>query len=232
MAVAIDANATAPTVLHTVANITNSGLTVGAGANRALIAELVVDVTTISAISVTWDELGTPQTVTSIGSATGTGGRVDVFGLVAPTSGNKQARAHWTTNAADAFFNVHSWTGADQTGGTTSFPHFNSATGVNTPKVTLTSATNNGTTAAVSADAAISVPTQTVLYTNNTGNNVNSAATRAAGAATVVHQWTATANWVVAGTDIAAAGAGGTNEPISLVGDGGAFAGRTRGWAG
>lgn len=210
MGVAVfDANATAPTVLHTVANITNSGLTVGAGANRALIAELSVDVTTISAITVTWDELGTPQTVTSIGSASGTGGRVDVFGLVAPTSGNKQARAHWTTNAGDAFFNVHSWSSVDQTGGVTSFPHFNSATGVNTPKVTLTSAVGNATTAAVAADAAISAPTQTQLFLDNTGSNVNAAATRAAGAATVVHQWTQTGNWVVAGTDIAAASSAG-----------------------
>lgn len=230
MAVAFDTAGTVA-VGHAVTSLTNSTHTVGVGANRVLLAELGFDVA-VTALTVNWDQLGTPTALTVIKAASGTPGKADIWGLVAPVSGAKQAKAAWTGLAGDAFLATHSWTSADQAGGATTFPHSTNGSGTNTPKLIVTSATGNGTAVVAVVDSAISVPTQTALFTDNTGSNANAAASRAAGAATVTHQWTQTGTWVTVGTDIAAAGGGGgTNMPIAQVGEGGGFAGPARGWA-
>lgn len=212
MSAVFDANGTAQTVAHAVTSITDSHLTVSAGANRALIAELAFDVA-VTALTVNWDQLGTPTAMTVIKAASGTPGKADIWGLIAPVSGAKQTKAAWTGLAGDAFLHTHSWTSVDQTGGATSFPHSTNGAGTNTPKLIVTSAVGNGTAVVAVVDSAISTPTQTQLFIDNTGSNANAAASRAAGAATVTHQWTQTGTWVTVGTDIAAAGAGAAFMP-------------------
>lgn len=221
MAVAFDANATAVVTGTGVTGVTNSNLTVGAGANRALVTQLILSLKTASAVTVNWDNAGTPQSQALIVSASGTGtiARAELWGLVAPTSGNKAARAAWT-GASDAYLNPTSFTGVDQTGGATSFPHSTSATGTITGVVAfanaITSAVGNFTVGATSLDiGSLSAPTQTQTFLSN-ALAVDGAASRATGAASVSHGWSGDTNpshWVFVGTDILAAVAG---TPIAL----------------
>lgn len=208
-AVTFDANATAPCGSATVAvtNINCSTLTVGTGANRALVCLIIWNGAT-SAITLTWDNGGTNQTMTAItnGSATN-GAKVSLYGLVAPTSGAKQLRATWTTLRV-VEVNCVSYAGADQTGGNTTFPNGANATGTSTTaSVTITSAVGDAVVAVHGTNGACTCFTavnQTQLFIDNT--NVDSAANRAAGAASVALTATlsASAAWASAGTSIKA----------------------------
>jgi len=213
MAVALDANATTDVTGGGVSTLDLTTLTVGSGSNRALVAQVTFNVKTVSAITVKWDPASTNQTVALIKTANGTGsdGRADLYGLVAPTSGNKTLRVSWTT-ASDIVMNAVAWTGVDQTGGVTSFPNSTSATGTSvTPSVTITSAVGNATMdCSANPLNTYSAPSKTQTFADFNGNVV-SAGSRAAGAASNVHSWTITsAAWVSVGTDILAAGAGDT----------------------
>lgn len=207
MAVALDANGTADTPFHTVTTATDTHLTIGTINNTVLIIEVSWDVNTVSAITVQWDGLGTPVAATLVKSNnTAAAGKTEIYGLINPVTGNKQIKATWTTIAGDCFIHGESWTGVDQTGGATTFPHTASGSGTGTPTTTVTSAVGNATVAAHGVDAATSTPTQTQLYIDNTGANINAAASRAAGAASVTHAWTSAGNWVSVSIDIQAAG--------------------------
>lgn len=220
MAVAFDANATAVVTGTGVSSITSSNLTVGAGANRALVCQLVFSLETFTGLTVRWDELGTPQSMAQIIGANGTGliARAELWGLVAPTSGAKQAKAAWT-GASDVYINPTSFTGVDQTGGTTSFPNSTSATGTIAGAVpvaysaAVTSAAGNFTVAATSADlGSLSLTTQTSNFLSN-ALSADGAASRATGAASVSHGWssdTVGTHWVIVLTDILAGGAAAT----------------------
>lgn len=123
----------------------NTGLTVGTGTNRALTAILQFDNKSVSAVTMAWDPAGANQALTLIGTVSNAGanGRTEVWGLVNPTSGNKTLRASWTTGS-QAVIGAVAWTGVDQSGGATSFPNFNSATGTGTTaSVTITSGTGH-----------------------------------------------------------------------------------------
>src|SRR5262245_30305404 len=128
MAVVFDANATADVTSNAVTSITSSNLTVGSGSNRALICQILWS-GTVTSPTINWDQLGTPQAMAAITGAGATNTvRAEVWGLVAPTSGAKQIKAAWTTSR-DVVLNHLSYTGVDQTGGATSFPHGTSNTG-------------------------------------------------------------------------------------------------------
>lgn len=214
MAVAFDANASAVVTGVGVTSVTTSNLTVGAGANRALVTQLVLSLKTAASVTVNWDNAGTPQAQTLIVSANGTGtvARAELWGLVNPISGAKAARATWT-GASDVYINPTSFTGVDQTGGATSFPHSTSATGTlsgSTPiaySAAITSAVGNFTVGATSLDiGSLSLTTQTSNFLNNT-LAVDGASSRATGAASVSHGWsgdTVGGHWVIVGTDILA----------------------------
>lgn len=207
MAVTFDANASASVTANATTAITSSNLTISAGSNLAVVVQIAWS-GTVTAPAITWDNLGTPQTVTAITGATSTSTpRVDLWGLVNPTSGAKQLRAAWTTSR-DVVMNQTSWTGVNQTGGATSFPHGTGATGTSaTITSTVTSAVGNATMAChASALNAITAVNNTSSFINNTPANMSTAGNRAAGAASV----TLTASvpsttWTSAGTDIAAA---------------------------
>jgi hypothetical protein len=152
-------------------------------------------------------------------NATGTVCRAELWGLIAPTSGNKTLNAAWT-GASDICVQAVSWSGVDQTGGATSFAHSTSATGSTTGgpsthnTITITSAVNNATMDAASGIATFNSAGQTSTYIDNTPTNISGAASRAAGAATVTHTWNCTSTpadpWVSVGVDIVASGAAAT----------------------
>lgn len=215
MAVAFDANASAVVTGTGVTSITTSNLTVGAGSNRAIVCQVVFSLETLTGLTIRWDELGTPQSMAQIITANGLGliSRADLWGLVAPTSGAKQAKAAWT-GVSDVYINPTSFTGVDQTGGATSFPNSASATGTAIPSspfsLAITSAVGDFTVAAESQDVgSVSTATQTTNFLSN-ALSCDGASTRATGAASVSHGWstdTTNTHWVIVGTSIKASAA-------------------------
>lgn len=210
---------------------TCSTLTVGGGANRALVVQITFSAKTITGLGCVWDSGGTNQSMTAIpgasGASAGTAGFVNFFGLVAPTSGAKTLKCTWDATASDYTVIGLDYTGVNQTGGATSFPNGACATGNSTTaSLALTSALNNQTVAGAGANNTISsVSTQTSLYIDNVPTNVSGSASRetaAGGAASVTHTWAVVSTqWVVCGTDIqAAAGGGGCTPTLALLGVG------------
>lgn len=229
-AVAFDANATADCTANSVNLVTGktcATLTVGTGANRAVVCQVGLSLHSPATEVMTWDLGGANQLMTLIRGAdnTGTNGRAELWGLVAPTSGAKTVQ-YTAVGTSDITINCVSWTGVDQTGGATSFPNAASATGTSaTASVTITSAVGNATMDSTANDGSqYNSATKTITYNDATPNLISAAGSRAGGAATVTHQWTlnVSANWVSVGTDLlAAAGGGCTVAPtLTLLGVG------------
>lgn len=199
-------------------------MTVGSGSNRALVVGVTCNSATANVPSaVTWDQGGTNQSLSSLGTAIATGdgvSKVYLYGIVAPTSGLKTLRVSCSPSGTGEIFVCGvSVAGADQTGGVTTFAHYNTATGNSaTGSVTITSASGNITVEMTSGPEVMSSPTQTQVFVNNSGSFTSAGASRAAGAATVTHQWTfaSAVQWAVAGIDIVAAGGGGGAAVIAI----------------
>src|SRR5882672_993504 len=229
MAVAFDASTAAITSVNGVATMTVSNMTVGSGSNRALVAGVMWDTNAAlpTGITVTWDSGGTNQSMSLIPGtsalAINNSGSIALYGLVAPTSGNKSLVISWTGNQeAHAF--AASFTGVDQTGGATSFPHGNnavSASSASPETVTNTSATGNFVVAyfsqGLSSFGAIS---GTTIAIDESGPNIGVAASRTTGAASVTSTaaFSGTGPWSASATDILAAGGGGGFTPVYFEG--------------
>lgn len=213
MAVAFDAKGSADaTFTGTTVSFTN--LTVGSGSNRGLIAVLIFFADPGAFSSVAWDSSGTNQAMTQIGSTqhnSTNNAYVALFGLVAPTSGNKTLKATWT-NIVSGYIDAIAFTGVDQTGGATTFYNNNAATGSSAaPAVTITSASGD---AAVDVTCGVvgnlSAPTQTQVFIDNStqpgGSSYN------LGSASVSFGWTISGStaWVDFGVAIKAVAATGT----------------------
>lgn len=216
MAVALDVAGTELSTTTAGTSVNYTGITVGSGSNRGLVVTCQWDLRTVSSPTATWDNGGTNQSMTLlVGPIAATGnGAVAVFGLANPTSGNKTLRVAWTGSSQSSVEAV-AYTGVDQTGGATSFPHATSATGSSTtPSVTVTSATGNAVVAVHSSNAAGSFTStnNTQLFLDNGFTNTGAAGNRASGAATVAMTATnsASGNWASAGTDVLAAATGDT----------------------
>src|SRR5258706_8715657 len=164
MAVVFDADSTSDTRVTNATALTHTLLTVGVGANRALIVTLFFGNWAGSAptgITVTWDSGGTNQVcslIRSVNSASGKG-IAQVWGLVAPTSGALTLSVAWT-NASDAQVAGVAYSGADQT---SPFDQSATSTGNSSQSsVTVTTSTND---AFVAAHIIVST-TQSVSSTN------------------------------------------------------------------
>lgn len=183
-----------------------TGITVGSGSNRALVVTLSWDQAfpsvAPSSVTAVWDSGGTNQSMTSIINQTtaGTAPQVTLFGLVAPTSGNKTLLVSWTTSAP-VWVDAISFTGVNQTGGATSFP--NSTGAVNAATLNVTSATGNMVVNVGAGGGSPGVITGTTIYSDvqvqlfSYANYDNGAATVTIGAANVVS--------AIAATDVKAA---------------------------
>lgn len=222
--VVFDANATASCTSNAVSTKDCATLTVGAGTNRALVCQISWSGTNGGVSLFNWDQLGTPQALTAITNATATNTVVSqLWGLVNPTSGAKTLRVTWTT-ARDVVINCLAYTGVDQTGGVTTFPHGAGATGTGvTPSVTVSSATNNAIVAThASTTGNYTAVSSTQTFINNTPANMSTGGNRAAGQASLAMTGTTdtSGSWASAGTDVLAA-AGGTVVPkLPLLGVG------------
>jgi hypothetical protein len=216
MTVAVDATSSA-SAHGTGTSGTIATLTVGSGSNRGLVAIMVNDVNpgTVTAI---WDSGGTNQAMGQIGTTEidSVGGAVSVFGLVAPTSGTKTLAFTTTNTVSDIYMDLMSFTGVDQTGGSTSFPNVTQTQGgLGTPSVTITSAIGNYTFSGISSFDNLSSNNQTLLHYDHSGNVVIEASQYAAGAATVTHSFTLAGSngTAIIGFDIKAASGGAAANP-------------------
>lgn len=208
MAVAVvsaptDATSNAVTV-QTLGTVTVSG------ANTAVVAALSLQ-HSASAPALHWDSTGTNQALTLIGSVSDPSSVVTtyLFGLVGATAGNKTLSATWT-GTSDVTLAGMALTGVNQTGGVTSFAHFNSAsTSGSAPSLTVTSATGDVVVGALGVSAnALSTLSGTQWYVDNVPNNFSAGGMYAAGAATVTLTATGTNTYGLAGVDVVAAAGG------------------------
>ena len=149
--------------------LTNTTLTVGSGANRCLVAQLTSYQDTSSGMAVTWNGVS----MTLIGSTdNGSNSHIYLFGLVNPASGSHTLSASWTGTANSVAINGTSFTGCNQTGGTTTFTGYATSLGSTLPAGgTVTSASGNGAIAICVASTFCTTSSGTELFvdTANTG---------------------------------------------------------------
>jgi len=168
MAVALDATGTS-VVTSGSSPVSFNNLTVGSGANRALLVFLTWNGSP-GTVAVAWDSSGTNQSCAAIGSSpyniTTTDGVVynGLWGLVAPTSGNKTLQITFSSGtllAVDAM----SFTGANQAGGSTTFANVNTASGLSsTLTLTVTATASDAAATNWVTDNAVTSMTQTALF--------------------------------------------------------------------
>jgi hypothetical protein len=225
MAVSFDAHMAAPSFTSygntaycyelstqgTLASTTN--MTVGSGSNRALVVLLLFNNSSVTGVSVTWDYGGTNQAMSLISSSltdTSLEPLTQLWGLVNPASGNLTLQMAWTTGCNVAVGAV-SFTGVDQTGGTTTFKAATPTLGTSASQsITISSTTGNYTVANMGCDdGSVTNVSQSEAYEDD--GILSSAGSYATGAATVTHNFTTSgiATWCVLGVDIVAASGGG-----------------------
>lgn len=205
MAVALDAAGTRGSN-NGVTSLAYTGITVGAGANRAMVVAACFQ-SDPGAFSVArWDDGASNQNLTLIASGITANGQITkLWGLVAPISGNKTLQLTWT-NVTEIGMAAVSWTGVDQTGGTTSFPNSASATGNSTLASVTISLPANGAGVGVEASgtsAGVSGTSATNLFTFSGATAVEGGASYSTSSGTFTTTITATDQWVQTATGIA-----------------------------
>lgn len=189
-------------------SVTYTGLTIAAGSNLVL-AVSIVWLSTPGAITVAnWDNAGTPQALgAAIQTATGVNGHVaSVFGLVAPTTGNKTLQITWTSTTEYAV-NCVAFNGADQTGGATTFSNSNTATGNNnSPSLGLTLPTDGAVVGALGCgtSAVLNSVSATQLILVHGLGAVEMGGSYSTSSGTMTGALSATDQWAMAGTGIKA----------------------------
>lgn len=202
-----------------------TNVTVSAGSHLALTLQVHTDIgsvtTTPTVVSAVWDQAGANQSLSSVnaGQVTGQGANIETWALINPTPGSNKTITVTISAAAPVFLDACAWTGVDQTGGATSFPH--KSTSQNTTTVSVTSATGNAVLGGGDSGAGLSGITGTTIFSDSVnGAVVNSFANFASGSASVTIG-SGNTNAVVSATDIKAAAASASacgNLPLMGVG--------------
>lgn len=189
-------------------------MTVAAGSNIALVTQLLLDISTVSGITVKWDPVGANQSMSLITETTydGTNGRAQLWGLTNPTPGaSKVVRASWTTDSPVAL-NSMAFDGVDQTFGT-AFIAATPASGTTNPAtITISTVTGNATMDLVYHLYALSDPSQTQdIVVTGFPMGGGGGSYQIGGDGSIVHSWTCSNGslWVNVGVNIVAAGGGG-----------------------
>lgn len=198
----------------------NTQLTIAAGSNTVLVAFLLTSGDPGAISAATWAGVS----MTAIGNANNatSGRRVYLYGLVAPTTGN-QTLSFTTTNSVDTFIYAVAFDGADQSGGTTTFANFTSATGNSTqPSVAITTANGNATVDAANSPTGgwdTATTNVTSLFRKSGSGSIDGGAAYALNSgSSQTHTWTTgSAQWVIAGVSVVAVGGGGAAAPKQLM---------------
>lgn len=212
--VTFDANSGANAVSVTGTTLTISSQTVGAGSGRGLLVTLLFGSSTApTGLACTWDVGGTNQAMTAIsgtlaqnGGATATS---EIFGLLAPTSGNKTLTCSWT-GSTEAHAASISFTGVNQTNFATAFPNgasaFQGSSVAGPASVPVTSATGHQVVAVFGQACAVwgTVSGTQFGLDVTTGPNLGVVSAYNSGAATVTMSaaFTGTCTWNASGTDV------------------------------
>ncbi len=222
MAVAIDVIGTEVFHASAVSPRTYTGLTTGGSLTNGAVAFIVCYDTHVTGSAATWD--GVACTLIASTNSGGTFGRVEVWGLspIGAHTGNKTFSVSWTggTSAITMVAGV-SFTGVNQTGGTTSFPGGTSNTGTSGSSGTFNPTVNLTVNVGDIGIAGFTTDQNTFTSVNGTqifrdfGTNLNGAGNLGTGNGLTGFAGTCTAstvnNWAAAGFDIlAAASASGT----------------------
>lgn len=221
MAVAVDQIASTNIDLDTgsLSNTVSGNITVGSGANTALVLGISIGANSLAGLTVTWDPAGTAQAMTLISGTDAVNGTNETvfYGLLAPTPGAMDINFTVTSGNTDCNACLISFTGVDQTGGTTSFPNGNTATGTTaTPSITGTSASGNYCLATYSNpdQLVVSVDNDFIYIDNGNFGPVASGMNGSAGSSSVTLGAVlggTTAGWAASFVDVQAAG--GTPPP-------------------
>lgn len=177
------------------------------GTNGAVAVVVTQSINSATGISVTIGGVSA-SLVSGTDSGTSQAYRSFIYGLATgSTSGSQTVSVSWTGSAWAAASAVAA-TGVDQT---TPFNNgtFNQAGTGPTASVVVTSATDDLTFAGVSCESGgtPTAPTQTSVHADNAGFQVGIGSSRAAGAATVTHEWSTGSGWTFSGVNFRAASA-------------------------
>lgn len=210
----VSVNATGTLLVSTTATTINyTGITVAAGTNSALVLTVMVDqnVGTPSTISAVWDSGGSNQTMTQLASSFSTGVRgAVVFGLRAPTTGNKTL-AITLDVATDLYVCAIAFDHVSQTSDATAFPvagRVGSTAATGSSTITIPSNSNDYCVSVTSIPSGNTrtANSDTELYFSNAGATNNAEAQYGVGATSKVMTVTintGSAPWFTAGVDVA-----------------------------
>jgi hypothetical protein len=226
MAVAFDAKTAAGTSGNGVSPLNVTNMTVGSGANRALV--LLVNCADSATgfpggFAANWDSAGTPQLMTQITgtlvSSAGTG-TTALYALLAPTSGAKTLSITWTTGSHEMHAQAVAFTSVDQTSIAVAFPHGTTNSGNADPAtITVTTANGNAVVAVFAQSTGNWASTNNnTIDLDNTGPNVGLAGNyvlSTGASATMTATIGGAAAFDAAGTAILAAGGGAPVAPSS-----------------
>jgi hypothetical protein len=181
-------------------------------------------------ITVNWDSTGTNQAMTVLESANESDNNcsVQLWGLLAPTSGNKTLSIAWTGPATEVIAWCSDFINVNQTSNATAFINGTTSTGTSThPVIVINSkagdVTIDGGNEGNTTNPTLASATQTGILTQSGGGATNPFGSRSAGGqAQNTHQWTLIASdpWAETGVDIAQipATATSTNTHIGING--------------
>ena len=199
---------------------TGSHQSVSAGTGLALIFGITWNGDPGPIIACNWDNAGTPQAMTLIGSVTpiyGSSVYLGLFGLLNPNPGiNLDLLCSWTNSRAYNSFSA-CFSGADQGSFATTFINFNSNTGHTgtTSSLSITNPSGNLAVDLFGTSSTPSAPTQTSLIAS--GSNVGIGMSYGS-ASPVPFAWTIgnNASWGDIGCSISAVSAPVTGRAIHL----------------
>jgi hypothetical protein len=159
-------------------------------------------------VTVTWDAGGSNQTMTLIASkyvtVSHTKDRVaQIWGLRAPTVGDKTLSITWTNAAADNLIQAVAFDGVEQASDGAAFPHSNNGASVTT--IAVTSAVGNFVVGAICDSNGVDIPLPTSIGYDVVSNTVaNSGAQYIVGAASTTVGMTAAVAQAICGVDVQA----------------------------
>jgi hypothetical protein len=201
-----------------------TNVTVSAGTNIALTLQVLFDggssATTVS--TATWDAAGANQALSVVNPGLSIpGSNIETWALINPTPGTNKTITITTSSSLPIFTEACVWTGVNQTGGATSFPHTANAISGN-QTVTISSSTGNLVLAGGNPGAGAIISGTKIFFDNTTGSVINAYANYDNGAASVVIGSNSVST-IISATDIQAAGGGGPtcNGGLLLRGEGG-----------
>lgn len=206
--VVFDAATTTPATGTASNTISLTTFTVGSGSKRYLVAGICWNPQANSISSLAWDPSGTNQALTQITTVNVSGavGRCELWGLVAPTSGNKTLTATFSSSTTQVVMGAISFTGVNQTGNaspSTVVPATPVSGAGASPSITITSGTTHLTVSGGADSDSTSATNKTQAWLNISGAVGGFADYTTTGASSSTHTWSATsANYGLVGIDI------------------------------